>query len=152
MPTKERWAKMSPDEKQKYKDATKRHQQENREYWRELNKRYYQKVSETIVSRRNKLDRSLEEKKLRARQKANLRCGRAKQARWQDELTQLVSYEAHDLRKLRNKLTNIEWHVDHILPLKGKNICGLHIWNNLQVIPKIENLKKGNKEMAKSLT
>lgn len=152
MPTKERWAKMSPEEKQKYKDATKRHQQENREYWRELNKRYYQKVSETIVSRRNKLDRALEEKKLRARQKANLRCGRAKQARWQDELTQLVSYEAHDLRKLRNKLTNIEWHVDHILPLKGKNICGLHIWNNLQVIPKIENLKKGNKEMAKSLT
>ena len=79
------------------------------------------------------------------RDKANARCTRAKQARFDDELSTLVFKEAHSLRKLRNKATEIEWHVDHIIPLKGKEVSGLHIWSNIQVIPKVINLKKGNK-------
>lgn len=90
------------------------------------------------------LNRSIEEKVQRARDKANLRATRAKQARFDDELTSLVVKECHELRKLRNHLTGIEWHVDHIIPLKNKLVCGLHIWSNLQVIPKITNLIKGN--------
>jgi len=149
MPTKERWARMSVEEKAKYKAYTKRHQEENRDYWRELNNKYYQKISEGRVTRRNILNRTEHEKIERARLKAAIRSTRLKKARFTDELTDLVTKEAHNLRILRNKLTNFEWHVDHKLPLKGKNICGLHIWSNLQVIPKIQNLQKGNKEMTK---
>jgi hypothetical protein len=43
------------------------------------------------------------------------------------------------------KSTGISWHVDHIIPLQGKNVSGLHIPENLQVIPGIENIKKNNK-------
>ena len=37
------------------------------------------------------------------------------------------------------------WHVDHIIPLQGKNVSGLHVFSNLRVIPGEENVKKSNK-------
>jgi hypothetical protein len=64
---------------------------------------------------------------------------------WEPELLELVEIEAHALAVARGQLTGFDWHVDHMLPLKANSVCGLHVWNNLQVIPATLNTRKRNR-------
>jgi len=59
--------------------------------------------------------------------------------------------EVYHLAQLRTKMLGFEWHVDHIIPIKAKNVSGLHVPNNLRVIPAKENLSKHNKFIESEL-
>jgi hypothetical protein len=64
---------------------------------------------------------------------------------WTTELDLFMIEEIYHLSSLRTLLTGIEWQVDHILPLQGEKISGLHTPSNMQVITAREHRAKGLK-------
>jgi hypothetical protein len=51
----------------------------------------------------------------------------------------------YKLASLLTKVTGSPWEVDHIIPFQGKNVSGLHVPSNLQVIPRAANRSKNNR-------
>lgn len=49
----------------------------------------------------------------------------------------------YKMASIKQKKTGRKWHVDHIIPLNGKLVSGLHCKDNLQVILATDNLEKG---------
>jgi hypothetical protein len=50
----------------------------------------------------------------------------------------------HKECKRLSKETGVKHHVDHIVPLRGEAVCGLHVPWNLRIIPAAENNSKKN--------
>jgi hypothetical protein len=65
--------------------------------------------------------------------------------RWLTEDDFWLIEQAYDLAKLRTSVFGFEWHVDHVVPLQGKKVSGLHVPINLSVIPGAENCRKNAK-------
>jgi hypothetical protein len=82
---------------------------------------------------------------VRADTKARRRKHREATPKW---LTKKEKSEIRELYKIAitmSKTTGEQYVVDHIVPLRGEGVCGLHVPWNLRVITQEENLKKSNK-------
>lgn len=63
---------------------------------------------------------------------------------WAGPHDRAVEMRLRALGKVMAEVTGERWEVDHIVPLAGQTVCGLHVAANLQVIPMTANRRKSN--------
>jgi hypothetical protein len=131
----------------------------NPEKWKEQNKKYAKKHKEVLSAKSLRWKKANPERaaevsrKTRLKNKARVLATKAKYRAskrnktpiWVDKEHLWLIKQAYELAIIRTKQFGFLWHVDHIIPLNGVNVSGLHVIENMQVIPAAENLLKNNK-------
>ena len=105
--------------------------------WRELNSEFVTEYNAKYYQENKHASRMYGAKRRAAKLNAT--------PSWLTEDDDFMFNEIYEMAKIRTTDTGVEHHVDHIVPLQGKNVSGLHVWWNLQLLPASENISKSNK-------
>lgn len=133
---------------------------ENKEHLTNYKSNWYQENKERI-SQKRKDNYDLYIQKGRQDYQINKEKRKASVRKWQQKNKELRKMYVANRRAMKlkatpswanlNKIKEIYlncpkgYHVDHIIPLCGETVTGLHVENNLQYLKAEENIKKGNK-------
>ena len=82
---------------------------------------------------------------VRADTKARRRKHRDATPKWLSRKQKSEIRQIYQIAITMTQTTGEQYVVDHIVPLRGESVCGLHVPWNLRVITRDENLKKSNK-------
>jgi 5-methylcytosine-specific restriction endonuclease McrA len=65
--------------------------------------------------------------------------------KWLSNVDKLKIKCLYQVAAMYSRESDEAWHVDHIVPLQGENVSGLHVPWNLRVIPGTDNMRKNNR-------
>jgi 5-methylcytosine-specific restriction endonuclease McrA len=82
---------------------------------------------------------------VRADTKARRRKHRLATPTWLSAEQKKQIREVYKIAITMTQMTGVQYVVDHIVPLRGETVCGLHVPWNLQVMTQEENLAKSNR-------
>lgn len=117
---------------------------DNADYKAEQDRKYAQSHLDKRAMARGKWD-AANPGKSSAAKKLNATARKKRAPAWLTDDDKWMLAQAYELAALRTKMFGFAWHVDHVIPLNGRRVSGLHVPTNLQVIPGIENAKKYNR-------
>jgi len=149
-------------QKKAYHEANKKKSNAQNKAWYEANKekrKAHYEANKDKISEQAKAYREANKDKVKAQQKAWYEANSAyyiEKARFREKLLNKLQRPSWYNSKLVNNIYNkchklnkiagfIKYHVDHIVPLQGKNVSGLHVQGNLEIILASANLSKSNK-------
>ena len=123
------------------KEATARYRSENAEWIVEQSRQWREANSEKL---REKERRRLIEHREDIYAKNARRRAAERRPSWltDEQKAEITAFYAEAIRISRE--TGVKHHVDHIVPLRGKGVTGLHVPWNLRVIPASVNRSKKN--------
>ena len=130
--------------KEKILNIKKEYRDSNKLKVSEKKKKYYEENKSKVLSQKREY-RQANKDKVNALAKAYKVSKIRRLPKWIGKEEMWLIKEAYALAKLRTSIHGFSWHVDHVVPLQGELVSGLHIPENLQVIPWMENIKKKNK-------
>lgn len=120
---------------------------QHRQHYRDLSRNWSQKNPDRRREHRRKWQREVRSSAQRRCDKARYRAAKKNRVPvWVDHSAIRQVYEE---RERIEQETGIKHHVDHVLPLKGKHVSGLHVAQNLRVEPALYNKRKGNRYVPK---
>jgi hypothetical protein len=115
----------------------------NKDRHGELTRSWYERNKDQHLANSKEWYAANRHRKLATTTARELRCKQATPV-WADK-TAIMAFYAEAQR--RSAETGVQYDVDHIVPLRGKTVCGLHVPWNLQVMPSSDNKRKATKLM-----
>jgi hypothetical protein len=117
--------------------------QNNQDKVKSFKRKYYQKNIQSLTQKRNQWKKDNPDKVLASKAKRRAIESLAYPSWLSPEHIKEIQYMYKEARRL-TKETKIPHHVDHIIPLRNPNVCGLHVPWNLQILTDSDNYKKNN--------
>ena len=98
-----------------------------------------------VLSNKEYLKKPGNREKNKIRQSAMVKRNRVAKPKWLSAEQMKAIHEIYKDMRTRNRLAGkIEYHVDHVVPLNGETVCGLHVPWNLEVVKAKDNIAKSN--------